>query len=111
VPAGKANSWNDFQKATKTEFSTSKEAAGVWNAWDRGTFPTKTTSILYHFAKHGKGRTLAQYTADAQAFWSINGGSAVWGTHNPGWAPSYKLKLPPRGGYFTASGAILTYWD
>lgn len=105
------NEWNDFQKATKGMFTSTAEAAVVWKAWDKGTFPTKTDSILYHFGKHGGGRTLAQYTADAQAFWSAHHAIAIWGTWNPVWAPSFRIKLPPRGGYFSRTGKILTFWD
>jgi hypothetical protein len=104
------NEWNVFQKATRAFFASSKEAAVVWNAWDKGTFPAKLDTILYHFAKHGSGKTLAQYTADALEFWSGNKASAKWGKWNPGWAPSYRLKVPPKGGYFTKTGKILTFW-
>ena len=82
----------------------------MWKAWDKGTFPTKLDSILYHFGKHGNGRTLAQYTADALAIWNANKGAATWGTWNPKWAPSWRLKMPPQGGYFTGDGRILTFW-
>lgn len=105
------NEWNDFQKATNGRFRSSKEAAGVWHAWDKGTFATKMASILYHFGKHGGSRSLAQYTADAQSFWTSHEASAFWGTWNRTWPPSYRLKLPPRGGYFTRAGKMLTYWD
>src|SRR5947209_19113566 len=103
--------WNDFQKATKGQFISRQEAAAVWNAWDQGTFPTKIDSLLYHLDKHGKGRTLSQYTAAAGAFWSRNRSAAVWGTWNAAWARSFRLKVPPRGGYFTSTGGILTFWD
>jgi hypothetical protein len=103
-----SNGWNDFQKASKGQFGSSQEPAAVPNAWDQGTFPTKTASILYHFGKHGNGRTLARYTADAEAFWTVNRGTAMWGTWNSAWAPSYKLKMGSQGGYFNASAQILT---
>src|SRR4051794_34875159 len=106
-----AQAWNDFQKATTGQFASRQEAAAVWNAWDQGTFLTKLDSMLYHLAKHGKGRTLAQYTAAAQAFWSSHQSAAVWGTWRAAWAPSYRLKLAPRSGYYTATGEILTFWD
>ena|SRR5437764_14992811 len=40
----------------------------------------------------------------------MNKAVARWGTWNPAWGPSYKLKLPPRGGYFTGNGYVLTFW-
>ena len=105
------NEWNEFQKATKGQFASRAEAGAVWKAWDKGTFPTKLDSITYHWGKHGKGRTLVQYTADARAFWNATKSAATWGIWNPKWSPAWRIKIPPRGGYFTANGDILTFWD
>jgi RHS repeat-associated protein len=79
--------------------------------WAQGTFGNVVKSMEYHFAKHGAGRTLKQYTDDAAAFFAKNKGQAQWGTWNPKWAPSYRLKVGDKGGYFTSDGRILTYWD
>jgi hypothetical protein len=77
--------------------------------WAQGTFGNVTSSIEYHYAKHGAGRTVAKYTDDAVEFFQKHKGQAQWGTWNPNWPPSYRLKIGPQGGYFTADGRILTY--
>jgi hypothetical protein len=105
------NPWNIFQQATRGQFANSTEAAAVWRAWSRGTFPGKLQSMTYHWLKHANGRTIAQYTADALAFFNQNRQLAQWGTWNPMWAPSFRLKIAGKGGYFTALDEILTYWD
>jgi RHS repeat-associated protein len=79
--------------------------------WARGTFATAADSIAYHFAKHGGARTLGQYTDDGARFFAENRGLAQWGKWNPRWEESFRLKLGEQGGYFTADGRILSYWD
>ena len=79
--------------------------------WAKGTFGNVVDSIEYHFAKHGGGRTLQQYTDDAVRFFEQNKGQAEWGKWNPNWEPAYRLKIGNQGGYFTADGRVLTYWD
>lgn len=44
-------------------------------------------------------------------FWGANKAQAQWGEWNPKWEPSYQLKVGLQGGYYTADGRILTYWD
>jgi hypothetical protein len=105
------NVWNDFQKATKGQFPSPQEAARIWNAWAKGTWPDKLQSMNYHLKKHGGGRTLGQYTADAQSLWNSNRNLAQWGQWNPQWQPSFRLKVGGQGGYYTQDGQILTYWD
>ncbi len=107
----RCNNWNEFQKATKGQFRSRTQAAAVWRAWNRGTFSTKLDSIMYHWQKHGKGRDLVQYTSDALQFWNTHRAAAVWGQWRPTWAPSFRLRIGWQGGYFTANGEILTYWD
>jgi hypothetical protein len=107
----RCSDWNDFQRATKGHFKSRAQAAFVWKAWSKGTFAAKTDSILYHWQKHGNGRTLCEYTVDALRFWSTHRAHAVWGTWNARWAPSWKLKIGAQAGYNTATGQILTYWD
>lgn len=68
-------------------------------------------SIGYHFAKHGKGRSVEQYTGDATKFFTQNKAQAQWGQWNPNWEASYRLKIGDQGGYFTSEGKVLTYWD
>lgn len=83
----------------------------VADRWAKGTFNSVADSIEYHFSKHGNGRTLQQYTEDAVRFFQENKGQAQWGRWNPNWEPSYRLKVGNRGGYYTADGQVLSYWD
>jgi hypothetical protein len=85
--------------------------AAVAGRWAQGTFGNVLRSIEYHFGKHGAGRTLQQYTDDAARFFEQNRSQAQWGKWNPNWPESYRLKVGNQGGYFTADGKILTYWD
>jgi RHS repeat-associated protein len=79
--------------------------------WAQGTFRNSADSLEYHFAKHGAGRSLQQYTDDAAGFFETNRGQAEWGKWNQNWQESFRLKVGDRGGYYTADGKILTYWD
>jgi hypothetical protein len=79
--------------------------------WARGTFPSEAESMEAHFAKHGAGRSLTQYTDDAARFWETNRGQAQWGKWKPHWDESYRLKVGTQSGYYTRDGRILTYWD
>jgi hypothetical protein len=83
----------------------------VADRWAKGTFNSVADSIEYHFSKHGNGRTLQQYTQDAVRFFQENKAQAQWGKWNPNWEPSYRLKVGNRGGYYTADGQVLSYWD
>ena len=86
-----------------------KDLADKWNP---GSFSDQTENLSYHLAKHGDGRTLEQYTQDAEDFFNNNRSSAQWGQWNPNWQPLFRLKLPGiGGGYFDGQGRILTYWD
>lgn len=79
--------------------------------WAKGTFESVADSVEYHFSKHGSGRPLWQYTEDAVQFFQKNKGQAQWGRWNPSWEPSYRLKIGKQGGYYTADGHVLSYWD
>jgi hypothetical protein len=85
--------------------------ASIAGRWAQGTFGDAVSSIEYHYAKHGGGRTLAQYTDDAASFFEKNRGQAQWGKWNPNWEESFRLKIGGKGGYYTKDGKILTYWD
>ena len=48
---------------------------------------------------------------DALRFFSENQDKAQWGKWNSKWEEAYKIKVGDKGGYYTADGKILTYWD
>jgi hypothetical protein len=61
-------------------------------------------------AKHGRGKTLAEYTADAVKFFTDNKASGVKAVAKDG-AAAVKLRTPGgRGGWFTEAGKIITFW-
>lgn len=83
----------------------------VIDSWAKGTFQNPMGCLEYHFVKHGKGRTHQQYTLDALRFFREHKDKAEWGRWNPSWSEAFRIKLGPRGGYFTPGGRILSYWD
>lgn len=48
------------------------EIRNVLGAWSNGTFRSASTSIRYHYNKHGIGQGIASYTKDAVEFLNIN---------------------------------------
>jgi len=85
--------------------------AAIAGRWAQGTFGNVVGLIEYHFAKHGAGRTIQQYTDDAARFFERYRDQAQWGKWNPNWQESFRLRVGNQGGYYTADGKILTYWD
>jgi hypothetical protein len=68
---------------------------------------------MYHWEKHGKpaGKTVLEYTHDAKKFFEANKASGVPVTLRDG-SPGLLIKggKGQPGGYFTASGEIVTFW-
>ncbi|CAD7289224.1 tRNA(Glu)-specific nuclease WapA [Campylobacter majalis] len=86
----------------------------ITNNWHKSTFGSVEESMSYHLLKHGKGRTLKQYTEDATNFYNKNkqlgkkvilkdGTEAIKIQTGTG-----KNKI---GGYWTKDGKIVTFWD
>jgi len=78
--------------------------------WAKGTFDNPVDSLDYHFAIHGAGRTLWEYTYEAARFFQKYSGEARWGRWHPRWPEAFQLKKDGPGGYFTPGGRILSYW-
>ncbi|MCJ2164789.1 MULTISPECIES: DUF637 domain-containing protein [unclassified Pseudodesulfovibrio] len=86
--------------------------------WHQGTFPDTTSSIDYHLAKHGKGRSAEEYTNDAMEFFSKHKGEAQEVLLKDG-TPGLKVQIKTivngkavrQGGYWTKGGKLVTYWD
>ncbi len=113
------NCWNDFQKATRGMFASRREAAEVFRVWHKGTFPDIASSLKYHLAKHGNGRTALQYTRDAMSFFNANKHLATPVVLKDG-TPGLRIKLKIMtsagtvrrvGGYWTTAGKLVTFWD
>jgi hypothetical protein len=86
-------------------------AKSIAASWAKGTFPNVVLSIEHHFEKHGRGRTLEQYTFDALRFFNEHKDKAQWGRWKADWSESFRLKIGEQGGHFTPGGRILSYWD
>ncbi len=78
--------------------------------WYKGTFNTVEDSARYHLGKHGKGRSLEEYTNAGVEFFNKNKDKAVKTTLNDG-SPGLKVESGGQGGYFTPDGKVVTYWD
>jgi len=91
----------------------------LFDNWHMGTFPNRLQSIKYHLAKHGKGRTLRQYTEAAQDFFQKNkhlGTKVMLKDGTAGIQIKTKIKIPGQktqriGGYWTHDGRLVTFWD
>jgi hypothetical protein len=77
--------------------------------WYKSTFPTKKASIAYHTKKHGHGRTPLQYTKDAVYFYEKNKDLRIPIILKDG-TPGYKIKKGKKGGTWTRTGKIVTFW-
>lgn len=81
--------------------------------WSPATFDSAAESAKYHLEKHGKGRTLAEYTAEAKGLWNRTPAAdrIPWklGDGSPGW----KIRGGFRGGegIYTNDGKIVTWHD
>ncbi|WP_438433841.1 polymorphic toxin-type HINT domain-containing protein [Gorillibacterium sp. sgz500922] len=82
--------------------------------WYKGTFGDVTETMDYHLRKHGKGRTPEEFTKDAMDFFKANKHLAEEVTLSTG-AKGYKIQTGTGknkvGGYWTADGKLVTYWD
>lgn len=68
----------------------------------------------YHLKKHGKGRTLEQYTEDAMDFYNKNKSHGKEVTLKDG-TKGIKIQTGKGknkvGGYWTTDGKLVTFWD
>jgi hypothetical protein len=82
----------------------------IADCWAKGTFDSPVDSLDYHFAIHGAGRTLRDYTYEAARFFEKHRRRAIWGRWHPRWSGAFQVKKGKCGGYFTPGGRILSYW-
>lgn len=77
--------------------------------WHKGTFDSVDESIEYHLQKHGKGRSLEEYTNAAMRFFRVNRDKARQVVLKDG---TKGLQLRgDTGGYWTENGKLVTFWD
>lgn len=80
------------------------------NSWSKATFDNTQSSVKYHTAKHGNGRSELQYTRDAANFYESNKNLRRPTTLANG-QPGYSINKGTQGGKWTNDGKIVTYWD
>ncbi len=83
------------------------------DAWSPGTFGSAEESATYHVGKHGKGRTLAEYTDEAKNLWAKTpeGDRIPWKLRDG--SEGWKIRGGFRGGegIYTKDGKIVTWHD
>lgn len=83
------------------------------DAWSPGTFGSAKESATYHVGKHGKGRTLAEYTDEAKNLWAKTpeGDRIPWKLRDG--SEGWKIRGGFRGGegIYTKDGKIVTWHD
>ncbi len=84
----------------------SEDAAAA--AWHAGTFGSSAESAAYHYAKHGTGQGLVEYTREALQFLEANHGSAVQHALKTG-ETGIKITTETHFGIFTDAGKIVSY--
>jgi hypothetical protein len=81
-------------------------------AWYKSTFDTGEHSLNYHWAEHGRkyGKTMEEYTNDAEEFFAKNKQNAKPVVLNDG-SPGLRIRISKGpGGYFTLSGQVVSFW-
>lgn len=104
---------------TAGSLTTRQRAQYLFDNWSPGTFENRTRSVAYHLEQHGGGRSAYQYTRDAMEFFAENrslGSPAVLKNGAPGIRIQTKQPLPGGGirnvgGWWTADGRLVTFWD
>jgi tetratricopeptide (TPR) repeat protein len=82
--------------------------------WHKGTFNSSIDSMGYHLTKHGKGRTIEQYTNDAMKFYNKNkylGEKIILKDGTMGIKIQTGAGKNKVGGYWSYDGKIITFWD
>lgn len=82
--------------------------------WHKATFDTVEDSMAYHLKKHGKGRTMAEYTQVAVEFYEKykgEGRTCTLKDKTPGLKIEVGQGKHEKGGYWTSDGKIVTFWD
>jgi hypothetical protein len=82
--------------------------------WHKGTFDSVEDSMEYHLMKHGKGRTIEEYTNDAMNFYNKNKNLGKTIQLKDG---TFGIKIQTGkgknkiGGYWTNDRKIVSFWD
>ncbi|MEM6338440.1 MAG: hypothetical protein AAF673_00745 [Pseudomonadota bacterium] len=105
-------------KSIKTKIK-NEIAKDTIQQWHQSTFGNIENSIQYHFNKHGKGRSLAEYTTVAKKFFELNKNMGKEVTLRDG-TKGIKIKIKTFdsngkirniGGYWTKEGKIVSFFD
>lgn len=99
--------------------SVSEGSQFLYDNYHRGTGPSKSQSLIRHIAKHGKGRSAVKYVQDSMDFFQKNKHLAQPYTLMDGTAGLVIKtkgvdalgKVVKVGGFWTADGKLVTFWD
>lgn len=122
--AGKVSPWlsrikTQAPSVTANAQTPAQSGQYLFDNWHSATFPNRIQSTNYHVARHGNGRTAFEYTRDAQTFFARNRGLATQVTLRDG-TLGLRIKTMVSvdgggfrnvGGYWTADGRLVTFWD
>ncbi|WP_346115403.1 polymorphic toxin-type HINT domain-containing protein [Nonomuraea maheshkhaliensis] len=93
---------------------TEDDAKSLGN-WYNTTFSDKDGalygSVRYHLDKHGKGRTLADYTREAKSLWARTPKKEREKVQLDNGEEGWRIKVGKTFGIYTKSGKIVTYAD
>ena len=84
------------------------ELQEIASAWDKSTFKSAIDSAVHHYAKHGEGQGILQYTRDAVDFLARNGLRAFTKALETG-EVGIKINTPDYFGIYTFLGKIVSY--
>ncbi|MYS46090.1 chemotaxis protein, partial [Streptomyces sp. SID5998] len=81
--------------------------------WDKATFSSAEETAVYHLDKHGKGRTLAEYTKEAMDLWNKTKPEdrIPWKLRNGEMGWKIRGGLFGGEGIYTKDGKIVTWHD
>jgi len=87
--------------------------ADALQEWDQATFGSLEETATYHLNKHGKGRTLAEYTQAARDLWNKTDAKdrVAWKLRNGDMGWKIRGGLLGGEGIYTESGKIVTWHD
>jgi hypothetical protein len=79
--------------------------------WRTTNYATVEKAMVDHYAKHGLGKTLEQYTDDAIDFWNkYNSQGKPWPLADGTTGIKLDVDSVIKGGIYTTDGGIITFW-
>lgn len=115
--AGTASNWSHSSSNSNGANGGNSGTESLSGNWYQGTFQSAEDSMQYHYNKHvvqeglSDTTSIEQYTQDALNFAQANSTVLCYQYNRKYGNASWNCKYSPgRGGYFTSSGKIITFW-